>query len=397
MVLPPQSLYPLDTMQPSDLRVALFSGNYNYTRDGANQALNLLVGHLLSRGVRVRVYSPTSARPAFAPTGDLVDVPAFPLPFGGRAEYRVARWLPAKVRRDLANFAPNLVHVSAPETLGHRAVSWARANDIPAVASLHTRFETYPRYYGLKMLEPVFIRLLTRFYNRFHRVMVPTPSVAGLIRDWGVTTPIGIWSRGIDHHRFRPERRDLAWRRSLGIGDDDMAVGFLGRLVKEKGLDIFADVATELRARGAAHKVLVVGEGPARDWFAGHVPEAIFAGFQSGDDLARAVASMDVFFNPSETETFGNVTLEAMAAGVPVVAARATGAVDLIDEGRTGFLVSPRDVAGYADAIQRITTAPALRHEMGDAGHREAAGYRWEAANQAVLDQYLTLMAERCS
>ena len=170
---------------------------------------------------------------------------------------------------------------------------------------------------------------------------------------------------------------------------------FLGRLVKEKGLDIFADVVTELRRRGIAHKVLVIGEGPARDWFAERVPEAVFAGFQSGDDLGRAVAGMDVFFNPSVTETFGNVTLEAMAAGVPVVAARATGAIDLVEEGSTGFLVPPRDVGAYADAIGRIVADPALRHGMGGAGHARAAGYRWSSVNGAVLGTYLALVNAR--
>lgn len=375
-------------MQPSDLRIALFSGNYNYVRDGANQALNLLVGHLLAQGAAVRVYSPTVARPAFAPTGDLVDVPALPVP-GGRGEYKIARGLPATVRADLKAFAPNRVHVSAPDILGHRAVSWARRHAIPVVASLHTRFETYPRYYGLAFAEPLIIRLLTRFYNRVDRVMVPGGSMAALLHEWGVTTPVGIWSRGIDHARFSPARRDLAWRRHLGIPDDATAVGFLGRLVKEKGLDIFAEVARELSRRGVPHKVLVIGEGPARDWFAGQVPDAVFAGFQSGDGLGRAVASLDVFFNPSVTETFGNVTLEAMASGVPVVAARATGAIDLIDEGATGFLVPPRNVAAYADAIERIARAPELRRGLGDAGHRKAAGYVWDRVNQAVLDAHL--------
>jgi glycosyltransferase involved in cell wall biosynthesis len=381
-------------MRPSDLRVALFSGNYNYVRDGANQALNLLVGHLLARGVQVRVYSPTVPEPAFEPTGDLVDVPALPL-IGGRGEYRLAGGLVERVRRDLAAFAPNLIHVSAPDILGHRAVSYARANGLASLASLHTRFETYPRYYGFGFLEPLAIRLLRRFYGRVDRVMVPTPSIAALLKEWGVETPIGIWSRGIDHDRFTPERRDLAWRRSLGIADEESAIGFLGRLVKEKGLDVFAEVATELRRRGVPHKVLVVGEGPARTWFADQGPEAVFAGFQSGDDLGRAVASMDVFFNPSITETFGNVTLEAMAAGVPVVAARATGAVDLVDEGETGFLVPPRDITSYADAIERIVADPGLRHRMGAAGHAKAAGYSWEGANQAVLDAYLEVMAGR--
>jgi phosphatidylinositol alpha 1,6-mannosyltransferase len=383
---------PLD-MHPTDIRLALFSGNYNYTRDGANQALNLLVAHLLAAGVAVRVYSPTIDPPAFPPVGDLVSVPAVPMP-GGRTEYRLGRYLPRAVRDDLERFAPTIVHVSAPDLLNHGAVTWARRHGVPSVASLHTRFETYPRYYGIGFVEPALQWMLTRFYNRVDRVLVPSPSIATLLRAWGVTTPIGIWSRGINHDRFKPARRSLEWRRSIGIADDEVAVGFLGRLVKEKGLDVFARVIDQLRRRDVAHKVLVVGKGPAQDWFAAQAPEAIFAGFQSGDDLGRAVASMDIFFNPSVTETFGNVTTEAMAAGVPVVAARATGAVDLIEDGVTGYLVDPTDIAGYADAIARIVADPQLKASMGAAGHADAAGYLWDTANQAVLDTYLAMFGD---
>jgi glycosyltransferase involved in cell wall biosynthesis len=381
-------------MKPTDLRIALFSGNYNYVRDGANQALNLLAGHLLERGVTLRVYSPTVPEPAFPATGELVDIPALALP-GGRDEYRLGLGLPLSVRADLKAYAPNIVHVSAPDVSGHRAVTWARRRKIPTLASLHTRFETYAQYYGIGFLEPLAVNLSTRFYNRVDRVMVPSPSMGDVLRDWGVTKPIGIWSRGINHDRFNPGRRDLQWRRSLGIGDQDVAVSFLGRLVLEKGLGIFADVIAELKARGVPHKVLVIGEGPARPWFAERVPEAIFTGFQSGDDLGRAVAGMDVFFMPSVTETFGNVTTEAMAAGVPVVAARATGAVDLVEQGVTGFLVPPTDVRAYADAIQKLIEDPALRHSAGEAGHRAAQRFIWETANQAVLDAYLELLARR--
>lgn len=378
-------------MQPSDLRVALFSGNYNYVRDGANQALNLLVGHLLARGVQVRVYSPTVAKPAFPATGDVVDIPAVPFP-GERGEYRLARGLPAQARRDLATFAPNIIHVSAPDILGHRAVSYARRHGIACLASLHTRFETYPRYYGLGFVEPLAERLLTRFYNRVDRVLVPGSLLGDILRGWGVSTPMTVWSRGVDHARFSPARRDLGWRRSLGIADTEVAVGFLGRLVKEKGLDVFSDVVTELRRRGVPHRVLVIGEGPARDWFAEQVPDAAFAGFQSGDDLGRAVASMDVFFNPSITETFGNVTLEAMAAGVPVVAARASGAVGLVDDDVTGRLVAPRDIAGYADAIAALALDDDARLAMGRSGNRAAADYRWDTINETVLTAYLDML-----
>ena len=381
-------------MEASDLRVALFSGNYNYTRDGPTQALNLLVGHLLDRGAAVRVYAPTTDTPAFPPTGDLVSVPSFPIP-GGRGEYRMARGLPAATRADLDAFAPNIVHLSAPDILGHRAVTWARERGIARVASLHTRFETYMTYYRIGFTAPLLVAIQKRFYNRVDRVMPPGESMAAVIRGWGVTTPTAIWSRGIDHDRFTPTRRDLAWREALGIGADEVAIGFLGRLVKEKGLDVFVDVLAELRRRGVPHRALVIGEGPARDWFEAEAPGAVFAGFQSGDDLGRAVASMDVFFNPSVTETFGNVTLEAMAAGVPVVAARATGAVDLVVEGETGFLVPPRDCHAYADAIARIVAEPGLRARLGDAGHRRAAAYRWELVNQQVVETYRTVLEER--
>lgn len=383
-------------MLPTDLRVALFSGNYNYLRDGANQALNLLVGHLLKRGVTMRVYSPTIPRPAFPPTGDLVDVPAFPM-IGGRGEYKLGRGLPGIVKRDLAAYKPNLVHVSAPEFLGHRAVTWARRHNIPVVASVHTRFDTYPRYYGIGFLEPAVIWGLTRFYNRADMALTTGQSMTDLLQSWGVTTPIRVWSRGVNHARFNPTRRDLGWRRMLGIADDEIAVGFLGRLVLEKGLGVFADVIAALERRGVRHKVLVVGEGPARAWFAERVPDAVFAGFQSGDNLGRAVASMDVFFNPSVTETFGNVTLEAMASGVPVAAARATGTVDLVVDGENGFLIDPLDIEGYAAAIARIVTEPGLRDRLGAAGHARAERYHWDAINETALDAYLETMAMRAA
>lgn len=383
-------------MKPTDLRVAMFSGNYNYVRDGANQALNMLARHLLDAGVTLRVYSPTVPEPAFPPTGDLVDVPAYALP-GGRGEYRLGKGLPQSVRDDLAAYKPNLIHVSAPDVTGHRAVSYARDNSIPCLASLHTRFETYPRYYGIGFLEPLAVYLSKRFYNRVDHVVVPGRGMAELVREWGVTTPISIWSRGVNHDRFKPERRSLEWRRSLGIADDEVAVAFLGRLVLEKGLDIFSEVAAELKARGVRHKILVIGDGPARDWFAERVPDAVFAGFQTGDDLGRAVASMDIFFNPSVTETFGNVTLEAMACGVPVVAAHASGAVGLVDEGETGFLVPPRDVTAYADAIQRLAEDDALRNRLGANGHAKAQGFVWDRINQAVLDAYLGIAKARPS
>src|SRR5438309_8146400 len=151
LTLTEKSLQPV-RVNPSDLRIALFSGNYNYVRDGANQALNRLVGYLLRQGAHVRVYSPTVEHPAFPPTGDLVSIPAIPIP--GRSEYRMPIALPARVRRDLAAFRPHVVHVSSPDIVAHRAVTWARRHRLAAVASVHTRFESYLAYYHLQWFEP---------------------------------------------------------------------------------------------------------------------------------------------------------------------------------------------------------------------------------------------------
>ncbi|RZM32807.1 MAG: glycosyltransferase family 1 protein [Sphingomonas sp.] len=380
-------------MEASDLRVALFSGNYNYTRDGANQTLNLLVGHLLSRGVKVRIYAPTSRRPAFPPTGDLVSAPSIKIPL--RGEYKLTRGMGNRVRRDLEAFAPNVIHLSAPDWLGHKALDYAEKHDIACVSSYHTRFETYMPYYGLGFLVPMMIRAQARFYSRVDEVLAPSQMMGEILHDWGVPTPVTRWSRGVNHARFNPARRDLGWRHSLGIADDEIAIGFLGRLVKEKGLDVFARAMHALDERGVRHRTVVIGEGPARDWFAQEIPDAVFAGYMTGDDLGRAVASMDVFFNPSITETFGNVTLEAMAAGAPVVAARASGAVGLIDDGVTGLIVPPTDIQGYADALQHYCEDDTFRRAAGDAGHAKAAGYKWDTINQTVLDTYLRVIERR--
>jgi phosphatidylinositol alpha 1,6-mannosyltransferase len=395
---PRNSLLPIarlwrDEMMISELRVALFSGNYNYVRDGPTQALNRLVGNLLEQGAAVRVYAPTVAKPAFEPTGDLVSAPSFAIP--GRSEYRIATGLPKRLRDDLAVFKPNLVHVSAPDLLGHRAVSWARQHDIPVVASVHTRFETYLRYYGGAFLEPVAVALLRRFYRRCDAILPPSQSMVAVLRDQRMNHDIGIWSRGVDRTIFTPSARSLSWRRELGIGDEEFVIGFLGRLVLEKGLDVFAAVIGELMQRAVPHRVMVVGEGPAHDWFAAHVPTAVFAGFQEGKDLGRAVASMDVLFNPSVTETFGNVTLEAMACAVPVVAANATGATSLIEDGVNGRIVDPTNIAGYADALRAYAEDRDLADTHGLAGEAKASAYGWNAINQTVIDKYISVLARR--
>jgi phosphatidylinositol alpha 1,6-mannosyltransferase len=380
-------------VQPNEIRVALFSGNYNYVRDGANQALNRLVGYLLRQGVQVRVYSPTTDTPAFEPTGDLVSIKSVPIP--GREEYRLGLGLGAEVRRDLQAFAPNIVQISAPDIIGHRAVTWARRRKIPAVASVHTRFDTYLDYYRLRSLEPVARGIMRRIYQRCDAILVPAESTAAVLHAQRMSRDISIWGRGVDREQFNPRRRDREWRRSLGIADDEMVIAFLGRIVMEKGLDVFSDAIDALVDRKVPHHVLVIGEGPARGWFESRLPDAKFVGHQVGTDLARALASADVFFNPSITETFGNVTLEAMACELPVVAATATGATTLVRDGQTGLLVEPGDADSYADALETYARDPNLRKKHGAAGLAYAETQDWDSINSVVLRTYLRVIRRR--
>jgi len=378
---------PLTAMTP---RVALFSGNYNYTRDGANRALNRLVDFLERRGVAVRVYSPTGDRPAFAHAGDLVSVPSMAIP--NRKEYRLALGLNARIKEDLRAFRPNLFHLSAPDVLGYKALKLARAWNIPAVASVHTRFETYLQYYGWGFAEPIVTRYMRWFYRACAQIYAPSESMGEVLRAEGMSNDVRIWGRGVDSHVFSPERRDTAWRAGHGIADTDIVIAFVGRLVLEKGLDVVADVMDVLTKRNVAHKVLIVGDGPERERLQKRLPDAIFTGHLEDEALARAYASADLFFNPSRTETFGNVTLEAMASGVPPVCAKATGSMSLVLHGTTGFLSEKATIAEYADYMGELVRNHNLRRAFAQASRQRALNYNWDKILGEVLANYCEVL-----
>lgn len=373
------------------MRVALFSGNYNCVRDGANRALNRLVGHLLDRGAEVRVYSPTIAEPAFAPAGELVSVPSIPIP--GRSEFRIALGLPRSVRADIERFAPNIIHVSAPDLLGRGAQKLGRQLGIPVVASLHTRFETYFDYYGIGALRGLGEWHLRRFYQDSDRVLAPNKASAESLMAMGVAPEdIAIWGRGIDPAAFAPALRDLSWRRSLGYRDDEIVPLFFGRLVIEKGIAVFADTIRMLRERGYPLRPLIVGTGPAEARFRALLPDAVFTGHLDGTALGRAVASADILINPSTTEAFGNVNLEAMASGLAVVSADVGSAQALIVPGRSGILVGAAAPA-LADAVAELIERPDLRFSLANEAHIAAGGYRWSDILDQVLLSYAGLVA----
>ncbi len=380
---------PTTEQEPARLRIAMFSGNYNYTRDGANRALNKLVGRLIERGAAVRVYSPTSARPAFDPVGTLVSVPSFAIP--GRPDFRMALGLPRHVRDDIDRFSPSLIHVSAPDFLGTGAQKYAHKRGVPVVASYHTRFESYFEYYRMGFLRAWARERQARFYRSSRRVLAPNSAIIGELQDMGLEqNAIRLWGRGVDIRKFNPRHRDLGWRCANGFADPDVVVTFLGRLVLEKGIRLFASVIDMLVSRGCKVRPLVIGSGPAEGAFRALLPDALFIGHLDGTALSAALASSDILLHPSKTEAFGNVVLEAMASGVAVVSPDVPSASALITNRIDGLLLGT-GASDLASGVQWLVNHPSARQAIGQAATRSAARYQWDAINDAAIASYLEI------
>ena len=375
-----------------ELRLALFTGNYNYIKDGVALTLNRLVAFLLKRGIPVLIVAPTGPAPAFEPVGELVPVPSVPIPF--RSEYRIALGLPGTARERLKVFGPTLFHIAVPDVLGYRALKLAEEWHVPVVASYHTRYDTYLKFYGLGGLEKLGLKYLRNFYNRVRRVYPPSDSMAEIIRAQGQSQHVEVWSRGVDSELFSPGKRDMAWRRSMGIADDDVVVSFVGRLVKEKNTGLLARIFDIIKRRGLKVRPMIVGDGPELATMTAALPNGIFAGFLHGEELARAYASSDVFLFPSESETFGNVTLEAMASGLPAVNAIASGSNSLVVEGQTGFLCDARKAEDFAAQLEILVNDAGMRRSMGQAARDRSLAFSWDSILSGLLASYMTVLEE---
>lgn len=367
-------------------RVALFTGAYNHIADGVSLTLNRLVSFLQRHDTETLVFAPTVDDPPVNHAGTLVPVPSIPLP--GRPEYRMSLGLPRSARRTLKHFRPNVFHVATPDLLGYSALRLADRWGIPVVASYHTHFSSYLKYYGFGAFESVMWRYLRGFYGRCRHVYVPSPSMADVLRSHGIDDGLRLWARGVDTTRFNPTRRSMEWRRSMDVDDDRVLVSFIGRLVWEKGLRVYADVIENLERRGIPHRSMIVGNGPALDELRERLPSTVFTGYLEGTALARAYASADVFLFPSDTETFGNVTLEAMASGLPTVCADATGSRTLVEHGETGLLVPPGNARAFTEAVLHLVEDDHERRRMGNEALLRAREYDWDTVLMHMVKCY---------
>lgn len=378
-------------LQTRTFRVALVTSSYNFIEDGVALTLNRLVEYLLGQGINVLVFAPTTKRPAFAHAGTLIAVPSTALP--GRPEYRLALGLMGSARRRLLDFQPDLVHIAVPDLLGLSALRFARGRNIPVVASYHTRYETYLKHYRyIAGFEKLARRYLHKFYGACREVYVPSQSMAEQLIADGLKDNFRPWPRGIDTAHFSPFKRSMEWRARYGIGRDELVILHVSRLVREKRLDTLIDALHRVRAMGLAHRAVIVGDGPDRSFAQARLGHAIFTGHLSGDELARAYACADIFVFPSDSESFGNVTLEAMASGLACVCADATGSRSLLRPGETGFLAPPGDAGAFASHILTLARDESLRKRMGEAARAQSHGFSWNETLARILGYYGALV-----
>lgn len=375
----------------STFKVALFTGNYNHIRDGVSLTLNRLVGFLIEHDVEVLVFGPTVDEPALEHSGELVPVPSKRLP--GRPEYRFSTSFSSEAKARAEAFNPDIVHIATPDLLGYKAMKWAQSKSLPVVSSYHTHFPSYLKYYKLSILEPLLWKYLRWFYKNCEQVYVPTPSMASYLEDQQIDSKLLIWARGIETSKFNSDKRSEEWRKQKGFKKDDVVVTFVSRLVWEKNLNIYVDVLKKLMAKYSYIKAMVVGDGPAGEELKEMLPDAVYTGFLQGEELSISYASSDIFFFPSDTETFGNVTLEAMASGLPCVVADAVGSKSLVTHKENGFLAPVTDAENFYGYIELLSNDLALRKKMAESSMEKAKDYSWQNINGNLLGYYNQLLS----
>jgi len=294
---------------------------------------------------------------------------------------------PRRVALFLDAFRPDLVHVMTEGPLGLAGRRYALRRGLPLVTSYHTDFPRYCRSYGFAPLESVAWRWLTWFHRPAVLTHTPGAFVKAELERRGLGS-VRVWGRAADTVRFDHRRRDVALRRRLGVPDEAALVLHVGRLAKEKNLDVLVDAWRRARAEvGSRAAFLYAGEGPLEHRLARAMPWAIRLGFLEVEHLAALYASADLCVLPSTTETCGLVALEAMASGLPVVAADAGGFRETIVSWGNGCLVAPEDARGFAAAISRLVLDPDLRHRMGAQARLSAVmGDRGEEDERLLAD-----------
>jgi glycosyltransferase involved in cell wall biosynthesis len=372
------------------MRVTLVTETYFPQVNGVSRTLGQLVRVLTEAGDAVQLIHPDYGEPPGFEHHRLVRSVTLPFyrelylplpPFGG-------------IFRAIDDFGPDLVHIATEATLGLAALRHVRRRKIPTVSSFHTNFDQYTAHYRVGWASGTIWRYLRWFHNRTLETYAPSRATIAMLEARGFERLV-LWPRGVDGTLFRPDRPGRARvREALGFGPEHVVIGHVSRIAAEKNVNYLADALERVEVLRPNARVLIVGDGPARPDLERRLGgSARFVGYRSGEDLADHYAAADLFAFASLTETFGNVILEAMASGLPVVAVRAGGPGDTVGDGQTGFLIEPDAPPDrFADALIRLVDEADLRRRMADAARAYAESQTWDAIMGGLRERYLRIL-----
>ncbi len=375
----------------SALRLAVFSDTYPPQVNGVARTLERLVDAVSERGGVARVFTVTD--PESTAQSHVVRYPS--VPFWAYKQLRMAWPRQRLVERSLREFAPTLVHTATEFGVGLAGRTAAQSLRVPLVSSYHTSFSAYAKFYRLGLLAEPGWSFMRWFHNAGLRTYCPTQAIVDEVNAEGFTNT-AVWSRGVDSARFSPRFRSSELRARIGAADDTLVVMYVGRLAAEKGLDVALRALRLVNdARPGRILFVAVGDGPYEAEVRAQAPtDSWLPGKLLGDALSTAYASGDVFLFPSTTDTFGNVLLEAMASGMPVVGADVGPTREQLAPGR-GWLVAPGNATAFAESLIALVDDRARLRVAREQALAFAASKTWSQVWDTLIYDYLTLHRPR--
>ncbi|WP_078544426.1 glycosyltransferase family 4 protein [Litchfieldia alkalitelluris] len=366
-------------------KIAVFTDTYFPDVNGVARTLKRLTNYFECNNIQFRVFAPESTRDSFFEQ----EIYRFTsLPFFLYPECRMGLPNLSKIKQELLAFQPELIHIATPFNIGLTGLHFAKKLDIPVVGSYHTDFDRYLEYYDLQFLSRLLWKYMHWFHASFQKLFVPSNETYHQLKRHGFTN-LSIWPRGVDCNQFHPYHNKAESSLKYQI-DVPYVLTYVGRLAPEKNIDTLIKIATSLPP-SINDKVhwLIVGEGPSMEEMRNQAPSNMtFTGYLSGKELSSVYAYSDLFIFPSTTETFGNVVLESLASGTPVIGANAGGVKDIIQHDCTGVLCNPNQINEYIEAISKLICNTELRKKMESAGRRYALTQSWGQIFSRLVNEY---------
>ena len=365
------------------MRIALFTETFLPKIDGVVTRIVRTLDGLRELGHEALIFAPHHPPESYAGYR-VVKVPGIPFrPWYPELVLGMPR---PRLGRELDAFAPDIVHVVNPVILGLWGTAITKQRNLPLLASFHTDITQYAVHLKLSFLSPLSRTFLRDVHNQAHVNLCTSQPMVNSARGLGIKR-VRLWPKAVDTVRYTPGNASKEMRHRLSGGEPDKPLMiYVGRLSHEKRLDWLYAPVTQI----PGVRLALVGSGPAEAYLRERFKDTdtVFTGYMSGDDLASAYASADVFAFPSDTETLGFVAMEAMASSVPVVGARAGGIPDVITNGRNGFMFTPGDLGELTEKLRTLLFDPGLRKEMGENARADVEPHNWLASTRRLVDYY---------